>query len=445
MTRKRQNHRAVRFAVCSALAAVLVTGCAGSNHMAKAGKYSSQANVSASQKKLDRVVEKAERAVERNPNDAGSRISLADAYLQAGRFDSAAATYNDAIALGDSSPRTSLSLALANIGSGHDREAVAILDDAGDSLPAGDLGLALALAGETSRGVAILSDALRNGEDTPKLRQNLAYAYALDGRWREARVMAAQDVPADQLDARISSWAVQGKPEDYQKRVAGLLGAPVRSDSGQPASIALNGAPAPAWSNSAAAEPVGELPPLEQPAPASYSYSSPVESPPVAQAPVETARVSSVNFADAFSEPAADESEFVSRPVVQPAPARRVAGDQPADRPKAHFAADKSPKDCTHLVQLGSFSSESNAKRAWKIFQARNPELRNYELQITPAVVRGKNYWRVAAAGFDKRAAIGLCSSVKSRGGGCFAYSADRQLPGTLPAKGSAGPMMARR
>lgn len=444
MTRKRQNHRAVRFAVCSALAAALVTGCAGSSHMAKAGKYSSQAQASKSQDKLDRAVERAERVVERDPHNVAARIALADAYLEAGRFDSAATTYNDALALGDTSARTSLSLALADIGSGHDREAVAILDNAGDSLPASDLGLALALAGETSRGVAILADALRNGEDTPKLRQNLAYAYALDGRWREARVMAAQDVPANQLDARISQWAMQGKPEDFQKRVAGLLGAPVRSDAGQPSSLALNDAPASAWPNSASAEPAGELPPVDQPS--SYAFSQPVQSAPAQAVPVETAPVSAVSFAAAFAEPeAADEPNYVSRPVVQSVPARRIAKEASAAQSVVHSSAAKSAADCTHLVQLGSFSSEANAQRAWKIFVGRNPELKNYELTITPAVVRGKNFWRVAAAGFDRRAATGLCSNVKSRGYGCIAYAADRPLPGAVPARGSSGPMMARR
>jgi Flp pilus assembly protein TadD len=440
MTRKRQNHRAVRFAVCSALAAALVAGCAGSSHMAKAGKYSSQAQTSKSQDKLDRAVEKAEQAVERDPHNVAARVALADTYLQAGRFESAATTYNDAVALGDTSARTSLSLALADIGAGHDREAVAILDNAGESLPAGDLGLALALAGETSRGVAILADALRNGEDTPKLRQNLAYAYALDGRWREARVMAAQDVPADQLDARISQWAMQGKPEDYQKRVAGLLGAPVRTDAGQPASLALNDAPASAVAKTAYAEPAGELPPIGQPS--GYAFSQPAKSDPEPVAPVEPAPVSAVSFSTAFADDdAPGEPRHVSKPVVQPIPARRTAVQSPAPQPAVRSAA----AHWTHLVQLGSFSSEANARRAWKIFLGRNPELKNYEPTIIPAVVRGKNFWRVAASGFDRRAATGQCSSVKSRGHGCIAYAADRPLPGALPARGSSGPMMARR
>ncbi|PIM50389.1 sporulation protein, partial [Roseateles chitinivorans] len=126
---------------------------------------------------------------------------------------------------------------------GRHRDAVAILEDWRDAIPVADLGLALALAGEPTRGSAVLADALRNGENTPKLRQNLAYAYALDGRWREARIMMMQDVPADQIDARISDWAAKTRPEDNQLRVAGLLGAPLRSDPGQPSRLALNSNP----------------------------------------------------------------------------------------------------------------------------------------------------------------------------------------------------------
>src|SRR5690606_19058520 len=108
------------------------------------------------------------------------------------------------------------------------------------------------------------ADALRGGENTMKVRQNLAYAYALDGRWPEARLMASQDVPADQLDARISEWAHQGKPEDYRVRVAGMLGTPVLADGGQPAHLALG---RPAGTALAVAEtpaPAGELPPVEK-------------------------------------------------------------------------------------------------------------------------------------------------------------------------------------
>ena len=78
---------------------------------------------------------------------------------------------------------------------------------------------------------------------------------------------------------------------------------------------------------------------------------------------------------------------------------------------------------------------------------ARNAELRNYRMVITPAVVNGRNYWRVAAAGFNASRATSLCSSVKGRGGACFAYAATRAPAGALPATNQvgAGPRMARR
>ena len=90
-------------------------------------------------------------------------------------------------------------------------------------------------------------------------------------------------------------------------------------------------------------------------------------------------------------------------------------------------------KGGSHLVQLGSFSSPQGARRAWGIFTAKNPELKNYRMTITPAVVHGKNFWRVAAGGFNNASAGGLCASVKKRGGACFAYAANRAPSTNVP------------
>jgi hypothetical protein len=80
-------------------------------------------------------------------------------------------------------------------------------------------------------------------------------------------------------------------------------------------------------------------------------------------------------------------------------------------------------KGASHAIQLGSFSSEQGARRAWGYYAKRNPELRNFKMAITPATVHGKKFWRVAATGLDGNGAGGLCSKVKNRGGVCFAYS----------------------
>ncbi|MBV1918918.1 MAG: SPOR domain-containing protein [Sphingomonadaceae bacterium] len=451
---QRLDSKATRYAICTAMAAVLVSGCASSGPMAVKN------NAGSASAKHDRAVAKeiakAERQVEKAPEDAHARSGLANAYLLAGRFESAVTTFGDAQYLGDRSPRTALSLALAHIGAGNHASAVAELDDWSGSIPAGDYGLALALAGETSRGVQILTDALRRGDVSAKLRQNLAYAYALDGRWSEARLMAAQDVPADQLDARISTWALQGRSTDFRLRVASMIGAPVRGDHGQPVELALSRTPAQAPVALAAetapeTAPNSELPPVEEgesfwlaeatrpdpvPAPVAASEAEFVAAP---QVPVASPQSEGV-FVEAFAA-ANPKPGFVSNPVVQAIPVR-VAAVETSQRKsrsvtpaRALVPAVKASGSGSHLVQLGSFSSQKNADRAWGIYQSRNPELHSFDKTISQAMVRGKKYWRVSAGGFNKGAASQMCSKVKNRGGGCISYSQDKPLPGAIRAR----------
>ncbi len=479
MTSYRLSPKAFSSVASGVMAVAVLAGCTGSAHMARAGTYSERADTRSS-RGTDKIVVRAERALARSPQNATLRSSLGIAYLQTGRFASATQVLDDAMRLGDNSPRTALSLALAKIGAGRGREAVAILDDWRDGIPASDLGLALALAGESSRGVAILTDALRAGDNTTKLRQNLAYAYALDGRWREARTMMEQDVPASMIEQRINEWAMQGRPEDYQKRVAALLGAPVRNDPGLPQGLALADT---APTEQLAAE-TSQVQPVSQPvsavselpaageAPATVpavAALEPLPAPATTYAPVTQpapVAVPASNFTTAFAEapataadasaPAAPEWTAASShapapavawtaPVTAPAarlvrPARTVRVALPAAKPYAL-------RNGSHLVQLGSFASAQGARRGWGIMTSRNPQLRNYRMVITPAVVNGRNYWRVAAAGFNAGGASSLCSSVRGRGGACFAYAATRAPAGALPATNQtgAGPRMARR
>jgi hypothetical protein len=62
---------------------------------------------------------------------------------------------------------------------------------------------------------------------------------------------------------------------------------------------------------------------------------------------------------------------------------------------------------------------------------------------ITEAVVRGKRYWRVSAAGYDQASSRAMCGRVKnSRAGeGCFAWAESRPLPGAI----DTGVRLARR
>jgi len=424
---------AIRYIIAGALAASLVAGAASAGEEAPRQR----AEAALAKGKIDRAITFGEAAVAANPRDAATRLVLAQAYLKAGRFDSAAATFNDALDLGDTSPRTALSLALANIAAGRAGEAVAILDDWRGQIPASDLGLAYGLAGETGRAVAILADALRGGEYTPKLRQNLAYAYALDGRWPEARLMVEEDVPAGEVDERIAQWAAMARPEDSQIRVATLLSAPLVADPGQPARLALAttpeapqlaeagaDAPAPTAQPDAAASELpfgGGAAPIQASAQPSF-ISQPVVQPlPTSSQPQSGSRP--VRVADAFRDVAPKPAPRAVRAAAAPAKARASGG--------------------AHLVQLGSFSSEQGARRAWGVYTARHPELRSYRMAITSAVVQGKNVWRVAAAGMNPADARGLCAKLKGRGGACFAYAGTTTAPAL--ARGGATPRLATR
>lgn len=469
--RIRRNILPLGLAGVMAVAIMAGTGFSASSVVAKPAPDRVAADVqkAISRGDTEKAISMAEALVAANPREARYRALLGQAYLRAGRFESAAQALDDAMKLGDNSSRTALSLALAHIGAGNNRQAVAILDDWRDAIPAADLGLAYALAGETNRGVAILSDRLRGGENTPKLRQNLAYAFALDGRWREARMMAAQDVPADQLDGRISNWATQTRPEDGRLRVAGMIGVPVRSDSGMPAQLALNAsADQQQLAAETAAQPEAapalaanaELPPAAA-NPAELAQYQPVSAP----APAPQAPVAEGSFAASFGEaPAAAPAQaslpdpvVPARAAAPKAPARVAQAAPAAHRPGLRPRREPAPvagKGSSHAVQLGSFSSEQGARRAWGYYAKRNPELRNFKMTITPATVRGKKFWRVAATGLDGRGAGGLCSKVKSRGGVCFAYSTIGR-PANAPAYAAkarskapaqvAGPVKARK
>jgi hypothetical protein len=112
--------------------------------------------------------------------------------------------------------------------------------------------------------------------------------------------------------------------------------------------------------------------------------------------------------------------------VAAASPQRRMA---PAAAP-APVASDKAA--ATHLVQLGSYSSKLEAERGWNVLKAKFPQLKDHKPVITEAVVNGRNFWRVAAAGFGPKSAQSMCGTVKSSGRGCFAYAASAPPAGAV-------------
>lgn len=441
-------NRTVMLAVTAMLATTALAGCS-TKAAPLASVSANDAQTALVKGDTNTALSHAEQAVLAEPRNAAYRAMLGATYMEAGRFKSAATSFKDAMSLGDNSPRTALSYALAEIAAGDNAAALAVLDDWRDDIDPADLGLAFSLAGQPQRGVHILGNALRGGQSTPKVRQNLAYSYALQGDWRSARLMAAEDVPANQIDDRIGQWAQTANPEAYQQRVANLLEVPVTWDGGQPAQLALANS---VGAEQLAAEASALATPKTQTAAASYELPPlggelmPVNGPSTTVEPVKAAQAYAASpvakpdsFEDAFAakapsgatlaEVTGNAVKFVSNPVVQKMPAR-LGASAPV---RTAASSNSAPAAGDHLIQLGSFSSEAGAKRAWGIYAKDMPQLSKYQMVITKARVRGKTYFRVSAGGFDQRAsAKSMCSTVKASGNGCITWAAATPLPGAV-------------
>lgn len=421
-------NRPLGLALTTAMASVALAGCAG-KPAPSAAVSADSAREALAKGKGGKAVAAAEAAVLAAPRDGATRALLGASYIEAGRFASAAAALGDAITLGDTSGRTVLSYALALSASGRYAEAQAVLAEHERALDPVDYGLAIALAGSPQQGVEILSNALRYGENGPKLRQNLAYAFALKGDWRSARLLAAQDVAADKLDQRLGEWAQMATPQMQAQRVAALLGVSVRPDSGQPAQLAL--ANFPTNEQLAAASVAGDA---ARPAASPVALAQSEELPAAAVAPDAETVALAQNDVMPATPPVAVSSTPAAPRVVLPKPTaeRTAAPVKVAAKPSKAFTEAFVRKPGAFRVQLGSYSSAALANDAWARFQKRHPELRGTERVVTKAVVNGKTYYRVAASGFARESASAFCAQVRTSGGGCFAYAAARVLPGTV-------------
>lgn len=460
MTQFANRKRLIGLTTAALIAGTALTGVL--NAAPGAELSARQAEAAIAKGKSSKAIAFAEQAVTSEPDNARYRAVLGSAYLGAGRFISAAAAFEDAAALGDASPRTMLSLALAQTGSNQTALALASLDRASDSIAPADLGLAYALAGDPQRGVAVLSDAIRNGENTTKIRQNLAYALALMGDWRQSRIMASMDIPEEQVGARMQEWAAMAQSGAFQHRVAALLNAPVLDqDPGRPAALALNGAPV---QQASAAEEVpppppyrgGELPAIGSASQqASHSVPPQAEYTPVARAqaspapagytqiaaePAARAAAQPTTFETAFAAdiqqaatPAAmiaASIQFVSQPVVQHIPARYAANIPSVRRavpapyaPHSNRSAPVAARGGKQGIQLGSFLSEQSARQATVAYARKHRGLDRNQMRIAKANVNGKTYWRVYATGLSVADARAMCSTLKASGQSCLTTS----------------------
>jgi len=429
-------------AVPLAVFASLLAGCASATDKVQTASYQSgkpdgdvglatRAMAALNDHDVPAAIDFAERAVARTPDDAGFRALLGNAYFTGGRFASAEAAYKDALTIYENQPQVLLKLALVEIAQGKTDEATNLLDRARGYLDAADYGLAIALAGHAQDAVPVLEAAARAKDADSRVRQNLALAYALSGDWAKARIVAAQDVPADKLDERIQQWMQLARPSHPADQVAALTGVKPAIDPGQPTRLALvkadtrlvQVAPAAAPSVTAPVETASApQPEIVEAAPAVQMAA--VETPAPPPPPADAARVPATTEAPApdpvaIAAVAAPEAPAIFAAMtarVAPAPklakARRAS---PSVRPAA-LRVEKGP-----VMQLGAYKSPQYVNAAWGQLTRKYPALRSY-LPLRARFDSPKGtFYRLSVQGFaTQREALARCDLLKSHGGSCF-------------------------
>jgi len=432
-------------AASSLIIASTMVGCSGAalNERAglNAGKLDKMAGAQAlgAEKAIakgdaSKAILTAEAAVEASPNAPANRTILGRAYLLDGRFHSARTAFEDALTLGSTDTRTIVNLALIHTAQGRSAAARALLSEHMAHLPAADYGLAMAMSGDANEAIRVLSKAIHDPAATAKERQNLAYSYALAGHWTEARQMASVDLPPLAAAQRVLGWARTAQPGGESARVLAMMGVTPRGDdAGLPVRLALGQPTLETPIHMAAAEPVEAAP-------------SPEDISPEGNSSVEMASADNIlpAFFDKAAEivsaeptelaapvqpapanPAMQQAALTQEPEVsaflRPKPTMLVKTEIPASSPAAKWLPVNPDSGSKWVVQLGAFSTAKAAKASWRHYVGHNSTLGVFPAIHSSATVRGKEYYRVAVAGFSGRSdANKFCANIRSDGGKCF-------------------------
>lgn len=393
---------ALNFGLSALLLGGTVVGCTHGAHLATAssrdqGRLDGQAadlarkaDRALAARKGEAAVRYAEAAVAMRPQDADYRLLLGQSYLEAGRFASAGQAFSDTLTLEPANAHAALQLALAQTAQGDWVGARRTLAAHAQEIPASDLGLATALAGDTRTAIQILMPAARSATADAKTRQNLALAFALAGDWRDARVIVAMDLSPAQVDERLGRWAAFVRPQAASDQVAALLGVTPVRDAGQPIALALNATPA----NVALADAT----------PASAAAAEPQ----VAPATDTGTQVAQVVFGPRHEVVQAIPDEGEAAPVRGPARIEQASASQRSLSPGAYY------------VQLGAYDSAAVAHDGWKRATRRLPALSSQTPQGMAFAANGSTVYRLSVGGFAKDDARAMCNHYQARGGRCF-------------------------
>lgn len=452
----------MKIALSGFVLGITTTGCsinkmanAPSNMLGKpegAAKSADKARSALEAGKVSKAVGLAEAAVSASPRDGAYRALLGQAYLNDGRFVSAEAALTEALELGVNDSNTILALTLAQIAQGKSREAIALLRTYRDIVPASDTGLALALAGDMDSSIYVLTQAARAPDAEARTRQNLALAFALSGRWAQARILASQDLSPAKIDARMAEWSKLAEQPDGKLRVAALIGVTTQQDMGMPVRLALANF---AETQMAAAEAPVVLASADPAPVATYAPPPPVVTAASAirtvELPIPQRDANGIVPVTELPSPAAapvimaDAAPYRHAPRVagEAAPARSFTDEARALAAKfvPQIMAFDAQKPSGWAVQLGAYDSLGIAKEKWGVLKKKNALLASLPASSHAATVHGRVFHRLTVNGIKTRAdAVQLCKELNADGQRCFV----REMGGSEMIRWTAKPTQMR-
>ena len=165
-------------------------------------------------KSLDQTAQQLEvlkTLVDGHPADQRLKTIYGKQLAEAGQTAQAAEVLQEAVAAGSGDWKTYSALGSALDQQGKYAEARQNYDQALKLAPnqitvLNNLGMSYALEGNLTKAETILRQAsqLPAGKTEPRIRQNLALIVGLQGRFEEARQIASQDLPNDQVEANMA-------------------------------------------------------------------------------------------------------------------------------------------------------------------------------------------------------------------------------------------------
>lgn len=208
-------------------------------------------------------------------------------------------------------------------------------------------------------------------------------------------------------------WWMQGGGDRGEGELIAAQEGPYKQPPAEDGAKKFEGEGDASFAASEGAEPAGKLDPSKMPEEPTMA-TPPVAAPAKPEAAGPTKAVAPAEKADVAKGPApAAKAQVVASKAPPPKAAAPAAKAQPVAKAVAPAAGGGT------TIQLGAFSSEESAAKAWISLSKRFSYLAGLSKSVAPATVNGGSVYRLRAVAASQSAASDICGKLKVAGENC--------------------------